>query len=210
MSAVLPGTTMAGTARSGDAVEPIVPAIVPKMPTAAERLAASRVRLRAALMQIAHPPPRPSVLDGLKLGSLGDLAGPLIDKLKGVPGALFVVETIEAWWAQHPLRTAGIVAGEASREFVLPIARTNPLALILGSVVLGALVVVSKPWRWLLRPALFVGLVPQLASQALKRMPIESWLGMFDSLKAKSRAFSPSAKATAARAARRAEDPSTP
>ena len=209
MSAVLPGAAMTGRSnvQSLASPAPIVPMVEIKLPTAAERLAASRVRLRAALMEIAHPPPRPSLFDGLHLGSLSGLAGPLIDKFKGVPGAMFVVETIEGWWAQHPLRTAGIVAGEASREFVLPVARSNPFALILGSVVLGALFVVSRPWRWLLRPALFVGLVPQLASQALKRMPIETWLGMFESFKAKGRSRSSAAK-TATRSP--TDDPSTP
>ena len=149
------------------------------------------------------------MFDGLgKMGGLGDLAGPWLDKLKSVPMASFVLETVEAWWAQHPLRTAGLVAGEASREFVLPIARQNPYALVIGSVVVGALLIVSKPWRWLLRPALFIGLVPQLASQALKRMPIESWLGMLDSFKARQRGTARSAAGTSYAGAM--DDPSTP
>jgi hypothetical protein len=169
------------------ATEPRRPLVEATPPSATERLAASRLRLRAALMEIAHPPPRPSMFDGLgNLGGLRDLAAPFIDRIKAVPGAVLVLETLEGWWAQHPLHTAGIVAEEASRSFVLPIARRNPYALIVGSVVVGALFAVSRPWRWLLRPALFVGLVPQLASQALKRMPVESWLRMIDSLKTKS------------------------
>lgn len=126
-------------------------------------------------MEIAHPPAKPSVLDGLGLGSFAD---DIVGRLKGFPIAAVVIETLEHWWAEHPLHTAGIVAEEASRKFVAPIAQKNPYALILGSVVVGAVLALTRPWRWLIRPALLAGLVPQLASQALKHMPIESWMQM--------------------------------
>jgi hypothetical protein len=174
MSAVLPGGAGVPVSRStrGDAVRTIVE---PHLHTAAERLAASRSRLRSALMEIAHPPARPSLLDDLGLGNFGNQ---ILDRLKTLPGAALVIESLEHWWAEHPLHTAGVLAEEASRRFVAPIARKNPVAVVIGGVVVGALFAASKPWRWLLRPALFVGLVPQLATQALKRMPLESWLQM--------------------------------
>ena len=180
MSAVLPPG--AGVATRGDARDPIRRSTTSLPPSAADRLAASRTRLRAALMEIAHPLPKPSLLDGLGLGNFGNQ---IFDRLKELPGVALVLESLEHWWAEHPLHTAGVVAEEASRKLIAPIARKNPYALVLGSVVVGALFVLSRPWRWLLRPALFVGLVPQLASQALKRMPIESWLQMLASLTAK-------------------------
>lgn len=165
--------------------------------SATQRLNASRARLRAALMAIAHPPPKPSLLDDL---GLGDFKKTIVDRLQSLPGAGLVIDTLEHWWSQHPLHTAGVVAGEASRNFVAPIARKNPYALVLGSVVVGAAFALSRPWRWLFRPALLVGLLPQLATQALKRMPIESWIKMLAPLTATKRKSSPAATPAADKA----------
>ena len=117
---------------------------------------------------------------------LGGVAGSLYEKLfervRALPGAPIVFASLEAWWRQHPLRTVGVVAEEASRSFVKPLARRNPRGLLMGAAAIGAVLALSRPWRWLLRPALFVGLLPELVSQALKRMPTESWVHMASSL----------------------------
>ena len=150
--------------------------------SAVDRLNATRACLRGAMMDISHPPVRERSSAGNKLS---DSIHNLFLRVKTLPGAALVVDSLESWWRQHPLRTAGAVAGQASRSIVGPIAERNPATLLLGATAVGALFMLTKPWRWLLRPALFVGLVPQIATHALRRMPIETWLRMMTSLTAR-------------------------
>lgn len=96
---------------------------------------------------------------------------PWLASLKSLPIAGIVIDALSGWWAQHPLRIAVVVGSSAAEVLARPIAERNPLGLVLGSAVLGAAVVWSRPWRWLLKPALFAGLTQRLLSSALARVP---------------------------------------
>jgi len=176
---------------------------------AIERLALSREQLRSTMM----PAPPKSSSHAARIGS-GDISftANLAERVKEIPGAAMVIDAVQTWWAQHPLRTATLVAGEASRKFAAPLAERNPVALILGAVAVGALFAWTRPWRWILRPALFAGLLPAVASRFMRQLPLESWLRMFASVTARSAretvtSPTPSSSATSANAAR-ADDPS--
>lgn len=161
---VVPGSTI-----DGSLAEPVDM-------SAADRIAASRARLRAALLDIANPAPKPSIMENLVEAS------PQIgERLMRLPGAALIVDSVDSWWKNHPLRIAATAAEQASRGLLLPVARKSPFTLLAGAAVAGAVFFLTKPWRWLLRPALFLGLVPQLATHALKRIPRSTWVQLASS-----------------------------
>lgn len=144
-----------------------------------ERLALSRERLRVAMQP---PPVKPS---GQFLGeNIGEFAKDLFNRIKSMPGLGSLIEPVEAWWARHPLRTAGLVAAEASRNLTTPMAERHPLMLLFGAVLVGALLTLSRPWRWLVSPAVLAGLLPSLASRTIRELPVDSWLKLLASISA--------------------------
>lgn len=92
-----------------------------------------------------------------------------------------LVEAISSWWQRHPLRVVTLIAKNTTRVAVQPLARRNPLGLAIGALALGAFVVWARPWRWILKPAIFAGLLPQLLSKGIAHLPLESWLAAISS-----------------------------
>jgi hypothetical protein len=131
------------------------------------RIELTRARLRLAMM----PPDRAHA--ARPAASFMSAA-----HLKELPVIGTIIEAIQSWWFNHPMRPVASVAVEASNAVVQPLAQRNPFALVAGAAALGALFVWSKPWRWLFGPALFAGLVPQVASRVVSNLPIESWMTM--------------------------------
>jgi len=180
--------------------------------SAVERLALSRERMRAAML----PPPR-SAEHGIS-GGIGAMTSRLVDRIKAMPGAAVLMDAVESWWAQHPLRSVGDLAAEGARRFAAPIAERKPMTLVFGAVAVGALLALLKPWRWVLRPALLAGLVPALLVRVLREVPVDTLLRSATSF-ARTSASSAWSTATsaeqaaaqgAAAAARRTADSTTP
>lgn len=134
----------------------------------ADRLSVSRVHLQQALM----PPPHGT---GSDTGDGSTRPGFFrwLDRLATAPVASIVIGTVQRWWATHPMRLAVLLADDAARTVMEPVAKKHPYRLVLGAAAVGALLMLSRSWRWLpraiLTPALtstlMAGLVPTLISQ---------------------------------------------
>ena len=135
--------------------------------TAAERVELSRARLRRALL-----PPPVMAEESRRPGRFWR------GRIADLPVVGIVIETLKEWWSHHALRPATQVAAEASRVVLTPLAQHHPFALVLSASAAGAALVWSRPWRWVFSSAIFAGLLPQLASRIVARLPLESWTTM--------------------------------
>ena len=135
--------------------------------TAAERLDLSRARLRGALL----PPP-------VLVEETGRRGRFWRGRIANLPIVGIVIETLQEWWSHHALRPATQVAAEASRVVLTRLAQHHPFALVLSAGAAGAALAWSRPWRWIFSSALLAGLLPQLASRIVARLPLETWTTM--------------------------------
>ena len=151
----------------------------------------SRERMRAALNEALHgapgseqgahggPSAGPTAAANTYSRSVASLGAlPWLAPLRSVPGAGPVIDRVLRWWAPHPLRQAVAVLGSAAEAAVQPVAQKHPVALVLGAAAVGALLVVSRPWRLLITPALLASLTPRLLAGVLGQVPRGSWLSL--------------------------------
>jgi len=171
------GPNVAGTPGSRLAGERVAtaPLALPEPLDAVGRLEASRARLRAAML----PPPSPAAAPRAGGRFIG---WDWLDKLAEIPTVAVVVDAVSAWWARHPLHTVSLVAREAAQTVAAPLARQNPLGYAVAGLIAGALFMRMRGWRWLAKPALFAGLMPQVASRVVANLPLESWLGVLNGM----------------------------
>lgn len=130
--------------------------------TPVERLTQSRERLRLALNGLPPPPDDPDAAQ-----QAARAAAPWWAKLAALPGAGIVIEAAQQWWARHPLRANIVLAFNATQAVVLPVAQRHPVALVAAAFIIGGLLAWRRPQGWLLKPALFAGLLPQLLVASL-------------------------------------------
>jgi hypothetical protein len=137
-----------------------------------QRLALSRQRLRLALAVQRS---------GSSQRAGSPAAGPP-HAWSAIPGLGALFDSVHGWWANHPLRPALMLTLQATQKAVSPLAQRHPLALVTASLLAGAAFAWSRPWRWLISPALLAGLMPQLLSTAMARVPGPAWLAVLASL----------------------------
>jgi hypothetical protein len=95
-----------------------------------------------------------------------------IDHAPHAPASVggIVGEVVGEWWAEHPLHTSATLALAASRTAIVPMVKRHPAAVLGSAAAVGAALVWARPWRWLLRPALILGIASQLAARTMTRM----------------------------------------
>jgi hypothetical protein len=71
---------------------------------------------------------------------------------------------------------------ETAKTLLLPLAQRHPLGLLLCGLAVGTLLGWSRPWRWIVTPALIVGLLPKLLAKAAALVPSGAWLDILAAL----------------------------
>src|SRR5438477_3851073 len=128
-------------------------ALEARLPTPAERLQQSRDRMARWMIKADGRSIARRRADGQADGWAW------LGNLRSNPVVALVTDAISAWWANHPLHPAAGLAEGIARDAVAPLARRHPRAVVAGAFLVRALIVWARPWRWLVKPALFTGIL---------------------------------------------------
>ena len=142
---------------------------------ASERLEDSRQRLRIALLQSTNGK---RVTDTMSRGS----SALWVEQLKSMPVIGSAVRSLDTWWAQTPLNAATATVFYSANTVAKPIASRHPFYVVMVAAVAGAVLARTRPWRWILKPALFAGLAVRLSSNLVTRVPLQSWITLLTAL----------------------------
>jgi hypothetical protein len=140
-------------------------------PTAAERLATSRERMRQWMTQ---PDTRGEARRRVEAAKEAGDKPAWKDRLRTAPMVGVVLDAASAWWANHPMQPVAQLAQGVVHDTVAPLARRHPILVVAGAFLAGIAVVRWRPWRWLLKPALFAGLSSQIIARVVASVPLES------------------------------------
>ncbi len=146
---------------AGSAIPPFEAADSNAGVSARERLAQSRQRMSFWLSD-EHRDPNDATTDAPNDTARSDDALPN-------PVAAIAIDVMTEWWSQHPLHASASLAGAAARSALVPLVRRHPAAVLAVAALAGAVLVRSRAWRWLLRPALVAGVASQIGSRLLSR-----------------------------------------
>jgi hypothetical protein len=95
-----------------------------------------------------------------------------LQRIQDFPGASLFISAAKFWWSKHPLHTLTSEIGKASTAVIEPIAKRHPVVLVSSAMLVGAALVWLRPWRWVGKPTLYVGIVSQIAAALAAQMSI--------------------------------------
>lgn len=103
--------------------------------------------------------------------------------LSAIPVLGPLISDAASWWADHPLRAVADLFSRPGTSASKPLTQRHPWAMLIGAAAVGALVMWTRPWRFaLLRRAVYSGLLPQVVSSVLARVPTDGLLNLAQSV----------------------------
>ncbi len=129
---------------------------------ATQRLSRSRALIQTALGPYPNTAKSSATSINNRLPGTPEHASPA--GLSSIPGFALGVEAVKFWWSRHPLRLAITLLAKTADASIKPMAQRNPVALVAGAFLVGGLLAWARPWRLVVKPILFVGVMPQITS----------------------------------------------